>query len=158
MMTNAKPDHLGWIRRLIFDSGQSLLETALVAPLLITILLRVAEFGRLAFAAIEVSNAANAGARYGAQNGATASDTTGISNAAANDAANLTGLSTTSSISCICSDGTTASCSDNSACSTSNVEESVTVNTQVSFDPLIHLPGFPKTFTLKGQAIQKCLQ
>jgi len=157
-MTNARLDHRRWIPSLGCDSGQSILETALVAPLLIIILVGAAEFGRLAFAAVEVSNAASAGARYGAQNGSTASDSTGISNAAANDAGNLTGLSTTSSISCICSDGTAASCTDNSACSTSNIEESVTVSSQASFDPLIHLPGFPKTFTLKGQAIQKCLQ
>lgn len=157
-MTNAVLDHPGWIRRLSYNSGQSLLETALVAPFLVVILLGAAEFGRLAYAAIEVSNAASAGARYGAQNGATASDTSGISNAAANDAGNLSGLSTTSSISCICSDGSSASCTDNSACLTSNIEESVTVNTQVSFSPLIHLPGFPATYTLKGQAIQKCLQ
>ena len=157
-MTTSKLDHRRWIRMFGRDSGQSILELALVAPLLIVILVGAAEFGRLAYAAVEVSNAASAGARYGAQNGATASDTTGISNAAANDAGNLTGLSTTSSISCICSDGTAASCTDNSACPTSNIEESVTVNTTASFDPLIHLPGFPKTFTLTGQAIQKCLQ
>ncbi|MGC1293878.1 MAG: TadE/TadG family type IV pilus assembly protein [Alloacidobacterium sp.] len=157
-MTNATLDRRRWVRKLSCNSGQSLLELALVAPLLVVILMGVAEVGRLAYAAIEVSNAASAGARYGAQNGATASDSTGISNAAANDAGNLTGLSTISSISCICSDGTAASCTDNSACSTSNIEESVTVNTQVSFDPGIHLPGLPKTFTLTGQAIQKCLQ
>jgi Flp pilus assembly protein TadG len=121
------------------------------------ILLGAAEFGRVAYAAVEVSNAARAGAAYAAQNGSTASDTTGIATAAANDAANLTGLTTTSSHSCVCSDGTSSTCTAGD-CSASHIEETVTVNTQVSFDPLIHLPGLPTAFTLKGQAVQKCSQ
>lgn len=157
-MIDAKLGYRRWLMHFHKSSGQALVETALTVPVLILLLLGVAELGRLAFAAIEVSNAARAGAAYAAQNGSTASDTTGIATAASNDAANLTGLTTTSSISCICSDGTAASCTDNSACSTSHIEESVTVNTQVSFSPMIHLPGLPTTFTLQGQAVQKCLQ
>jgi Flp pilus assembly protein TadG len=139
------------------DAGQSLIEMALTSSLLILILLGVAEFGRVAYAAIEVSNAAKAGAAYGAQNGSTASDQTGIATAAGNDAADLSGLTTTSSYSCVCSDGSSSTCG-NTDCSTSHIEETVTVNTQVPFNPLIHLPGLPTTFTLKGQAVQKCLQ
>lgn len=152
-MTGTRFEH-NWFR----NSGQALVETAVTVPLLILLLVGVAELGRLAFAAIEVSNAARAGAAYGAQNGGTASDTTGIATAAANDAANLTSLSTTSSISCICSDGSAASCADNTACPNSHIEETVTVNTQAAFDPMFHLPGLPTSFTLRGQAVQKCLQ
>ena len=137
--------------------GQALVETALIFPLLITMLVGTAELARVAYAAIEVSNAARAGAQYGAQNGYTASDTTGISTAASNDAANLSGLTTTSSYSCVCSDGTASTC-QTSDCSSSHIEETLTVNTQVTFNPVIHLPGLPTTFTLNGQAIQKCAQ
>jgi Flp pilus assembly protein TadG len=138
-------------------AGQSLIELALTVSVLTLILLGAAEFGRVAYAAVEVSNAARAGAAYAAQNGSTVSDTTGIATAAANDAANLTGLTTTSSHSCVCSDGTSSTCTAGD-CSASHIEETVTVNTQVSFDPLIHLPGLPTAFTLKGQAVQKCSQ
>jgi Flp pilus assembly protein TadG len=138
-------------------AGQSLIETALLASFFALLLVGIAELGRVAYAAIEVSNAARAGAAYGAQNGSTASDTTGIATAAANDAANLTGLTTTSSYACICSDGTASTCTHGD-CSTSHIEETLTVNTQVTFDPLIHLPGLPSTYTLKGKAVQKCLQ
>jgi len=151
-MTDPKLEH-SWFR----SSGQALVETALTVPLLILLLVGVAELGRLAFAAIEVSNAARAGAAYGAQNGNTASDTNGIATAAANDAANLNGLSTTSSYSCICSDGSSSTCG-NTDCPNSHIEEILTVNTQVSFNPMIHLPGLPTSFTLRGQAVQKCLQ
>jgi putative Flp pilus-assembly TadE/G-like protein len=40
----------------------------------------------------------------------------------------------------------------------STIEQTLTVNTQVTIDPLIHLPGLPDTHTLKGQAIQTCAQ
>ena len=142
-------------------SGQSLIETALLGSILIVLLLGIAEIGRVDYAAIEVANAAKAGAAYAAQNGHTAADSTGIATAAASDAGNLTGLTTTSSASCVCSDGTTppsGSCTTTGICSSSQVIETVTVSTQVTFDPLIHLPGLPTTYTLKGRAVQQCLQ
>jgi Flp pilus assembly protein TadG len=139
------------------ECGQALVETALIFPLLIAILLGAAELARVAFAAIEVANAARAGAQYGAQNGFTASDTSGIATAASSDAANLTGLTTTSSYTCVCSDGTSSTCLT-SDCASSHIEQTLTVNTTLTFDPVIHLPGLPKTYTLTGQAIQKCAQ
>ena len=139
------------------DSGQALVEAALVIPLLAFILVGVAELARVAYAAIEVSNAAKAGVQYGTQNGSTAADPTGIANAAAGDAANLTGLTTTSSVSCICSDGSASTCQPTD-CANSHIESILTVNTQADFDPIFHVPGLPTTFTLRGQAIQKCGQ
>jgi Flp pilus assembly protein TadG len=71
------------------ERGQALLETALVAPLLIILLLGIIEVGRYAELAIVVSDAARTGAVYGAQNLAAAVDTKGITIAAQADA-NLT--------------------------------------------------------------------
>ena len=139
------------------ESGSALVETAAVLPLLITLLLGAAELARVAYAAIEVANAARAGAQYGAQSGFTASDTTGISTAASADAANLTGLTTTSSYTCACSDGSASTCQPTD-CANSQIEQTLTVNTQASVDPLVHLPGLPTQYTLKGQAVQKCVQ
>lgn len=139
------------------EAGSALIETAAVLPLLITIVVGAAELARVAYAAIEVANAARAGAQYGTQSGFTASDTTGISNAAAADAANLTGLTTTSSYTCACSDGSASTCQPTD-CTNSQIEQTLTVNTQASIDPLVHLPGLPTQYTLKGQAIQKCVQ
>ena len=137
--------------------GQSLAEAALVFPLLITVVVGAAELARVAYAAIEVANAARAGAQYGTQSGAAASDTTGIATAASSDAGNLTTLTTTSSYSCVCSDGSSSTCA-NTDCSNSHIEQVLTVNTQATIDPIFHIPGLPKTYTLKGQAIQKCVQ
>ena len=139
------------------DAGQALVETALIFPMLVALLIGAAEFARVAYAAIEVANAARAGVQYGAQSGADASDSTGIATAASNDGANVTGLVTTSSIACICSDGTASTCA-NTDCASSHTEEILTVNTQATIDPLIHVPGLPRTYTIKGKAIQKCVQ
>ena len=139
------------------ESGQSLVEAALTISLLITVVVGAAEIARVAYAAIEVANAAHAGAQYGSQSGYTASDSTGIATAASREAANLTTLTTTSSYSCVCSDGNASTCA-NTDCTNTHIEQILTVNTQATINPLIHIPGLPTTYTLKGKAVQKCLQ
>src|ERR1035441_2237977 len=57
------------------ESGQTLMEFALMLPFMMLLLLGIAELGRAAFISITVSRAATAGAAYGAQNAATASQT-----------------------------------------------------------------------------------
>jgi Flp pilus assembly protein TadG len=138
------------------ERGQSLVETALVFPVLITMLVGAVEMARVVRASIAVANAAKAGAQYGTENGYTAQDSTGIATAASNEAPTFT-VNTTSAISCVCSDGTASTC-QNTDCSNSHIEESVTVNTSATITPTIQLPGLPKTFTVKGEAIQKVAQ
>jgi Flp pilus assembly protein TadG len=152
-MANGKQRHRGVMRG--GDEGQSLVETAVMFPLLIVLLAAGAEFARAAFAAIEVSSAAKAAVQYGAQNHSTVQDSTGMQTAAANDAADLTGLTATPSTSLICSDGTAVSSTD---CPGAHVEVILTVTTSATYNPLIHWPGLPTTFALSGQAVQKVLQ
>lgn len=138
------------------ERGQSLVETALVVPVLVTMLVGAVEMGRVVYAAINVANAAKAGAQYGGENGYTAQDTTGIATAASNEAPTLT-VTTASSTSCSCSDGTSSTCL-NSDCANSHIEETVTVNTSATVSATIRLPGLPNTYTVKGQSIQRVLQ
>jgi hypothetical protein len=148
------------------ESGQALVETALIVPLLVLLLLGAVELGRVTYAAIELTNAARAGAQYAAMNGGGYMDSAGIAIAAQNDAYNIynihpTSFSVTSSYSCSCSGGGTPSCAPldpPSGCSTSHLIVTVTVATQATFDPLIHLPILGNTFTLHGRAIQEVLQ
>jgi len=148
----------GWMKALCGnEAGQALVEVAISLPILGVLIIGAAEFAQVAYTSIEVSNAAKAGVEYGSQNGGTAGDTTGIALAASNDAANLTGLVTTSAFTCICSDGSASTCA-NTDCSNSHIEEIVTVNTSLTYKPLVHWPGFPTSFPLKGQAIEKCAQ
>jgi Flp pilus assembly protein TadG len=143
--------------RISGNCGQALVELALSMPLLIGLLVGAVEFARMAFASIEVQDAAMAGVQYGAQDTTTAADTTGIQTAASNDAPDVTLGTPTVSISCICADGSASTCLSTD-CSTSAIEKIVTVQTQASFTPLIHKLGVPGTFTLHGQAVQKVLE
>jgi Flp pilus assembly protein TadG len=139
------------------EGGGALVELGLSMSLLIPILLGAVEYARMAYASIEVSNAAMAGVQYGAQDPTTAADTTGIQTAASNDAPDVTLGTTTTSTSCICSNGSASTCLSTD-CSTSAIEKILTVKTQATFTPLIHMPGIPRTFTLHGQAVQKVLE
>lgn len=150
-------NHPSPARRAATDSGQALVELALTLPLLLLLLLGAVEFAQAGYVAIEVSDAAKAGVQYGGQNSAAASDTAGIQNAAAAGAPGITLDSTTVSISCICSNGSASTCL-RTDCSTSNIEEILSVQTQTTFDPLFYPPGLPKSFTLHGQATQKVLE
>ena len=139
------------------EAGQSLVELAVALPLMLLMLLGVVEFGQVAYVSIELSKAAMAGVQYGAQNGNTATDNTGIQNAASAAAPDLPGLTATSSFSCVCSDGTASTC-QRTDCPNSHSEETVSVQTQYSLKPIITLPNFGSTFNLSGSASQKCGQ
>jgi hypothetical protein len=124
-------------------------------------LLGAAEFARLAYASIEVTNAAHSAAIYAATSHGRVADTPGIGAAATQDSLNLGAAGAISVLSvdtfCQCSDGTTISCTDNQTCFTSNthVITSVRVITQSSFSPMINLPGAKRhTFTLQGKSTQ----
>ena len=66
------------------------MEVALLLPLLLLLAMGVVDFGQLFHLAIEVSNAARAGAQYGYQSSATQVDTPGMIAAAEDDAGDVT--------------------------------------------------------------------
>ncbi len=139
--------------------GSSFVELALILPIFATILLGSAEFGRLAYDSIEVTNAAYAGAVYGAQSGSTASDTANMQAAASADAANLSEMTATATKICSCSDGTAITCSTPSSCvSPARIQEFVQVNTAATVTLLIRAPGLPATYTLHGQSVLRVVQ
>jgi Flp pilus assembly protein TadG len=147
------------------EQGQSFVELALTLPVLTVILLGAAEFGRLAYAAIEVSNAARSGVAYGAQTLSTAADTTGMQTAATNDGSDISswasvGLSATAFQTCKCSDGSATTCATalTTCVSPAHVLLYVQVNTQATVDPLFYVYGLPRSYALKGQAIMRVSQ
>ena len=143
-------------KRLSRESGQSLVEFALCMPLLMIILLGIAEFGWLAYNLIELRNAANAGAHYAAQTVITAADTTGIQTAVNNDAFDFSGITATSSNACSCSDGTAITCKNFAACVVpARIIHTVTVTTQKAVTPPIKVPGLPTSFTMHGTATMR---
>src|SRR4029077_10530393 len=84
------PRSLGMLRS---QSGQSLVELALLTPLLLLLLVGTVEMGRYAYISVLVANAARAGAAYGAQSLPQSVDTLGIHAAAQSDFQN-NGLAT----------------------------------------------------------------
>lgn len=148
------------------QSGQTLVELAVTMPILTILLLGGAELARLAYTAIEVTNAAKAGAQYGDQNHAYAStDDSGMTIAATADAYGLSGLTLTSYRQYQCSNAPgvllPVDSNDNPSnlsCQGSQIEEILTVTTTTTFDPLIHLPGLPTSYTLTGTATQMVLE
>jgi Flp pilus assembly protein TadG len=144
------------------QSGQALVEAALVVPLLVLLMVGGVELGRVIYAANEVSNAAKTAVQYGARSTGFASDTTGMLIAAQAEtsdfttAAQVTFVTGTPSVTFVCSDGS-ASTGLSTDCSASHLEEILTVMTQATVNPLIHLPLLPHTYTLYGHATQKVL-
>lgn len=144
------------------EEGSALVELALSLPMLSIILLGAAEFARIAYAAIEVTNAAHSAAVYAASSQAAVADTTGITNAANSDSPNLVGGNaisvSTPTTSCTCSDTTytPSSCTDNSTCQNHHASmiTTVTVKTSTTYSPAITIPGFNPTLTLKGQSTE----
>jgi hypothetical protein len=143
--------------------GQSLVELALVLPILTLLVVGGVEVGRLAYADIEVSNAARAGVAYAMQSHSTVAQTTNIQNAALQDAPNISSLVVDPPVlSCYCesSVGVTAalsSCSSTDAnlttCpSPSSIIIYVQVNTHALVNTAFHFPGIPSTVTLRGTA------
>lgn len=162
------------------NRGAALVELAVTTPLFVLLMMGALELGRIAYFAIEVENAARAGASYGAVNIGNANLTTTIQQAAKNDAPDVSDLIVVSPGSlCVCetinpstnapsfspSSGTTSctsstitSCTADSSTSIQSVVEYVTVSTSASIDPLIHLPGLPTTYTLSGYSAMRILQ
>jgi Flp pilus assembly protein TadG len=150
------------------EHGQALIETALSVSLFVVILMGAVEFGRLAFTAIEVADAAQAAAQYATQNSATAQNITAMQTAAQNEyytPSDLTLLSptTTSGYACTCANsGASVSCSNNSlsspSCPGSFEEVTVTVQTQATYIPTIHIPGLATSYQIRGNATRKVLQ
>lgn len=142
------------LRRLIeCSSGQSLVETAMAVSLCGVLILGAAEFGRLAYAGIEISDSARAGVEYGSQSLSEAIDLPNMQLAASLSAPDISNLTLTASSFCKCSDGTANPTCATSACT--RVIHYVKVVTSGNIDPLIHVPGLPKTYSLSGKAVMR---
>jgi Flp pilus assembly protein TadG len=134
------------------EDGASLVELAIVLPLFPLLLFGAVDFGRAFYLSVEVVGAAQAAAVYGSQN---PTDTTGIENAAQDDAPNVPNLSVgTPTYGCECSDGSnySASCSATPSCPSNNEVYRVNVTVTGTYSPLIPWPGLPSSMPLSSSA------
>jgi len=158
--------------RLRSQRGQSLIEVALLTPLLLSLMVGSIEMGRYAYLSILVGNAARAGAAYGSQSLAQSVDATGIQTAATNDFQNngpssavltVSGGNGGSYVSCGCDSGgtiTAATCSSNvnpnaGICATGHWVVMVSVQASAKFNSLFKYPGIPASLTVTQTATMR---
>lgn len=154
------PFHRGFFRS---QDGASLVEMALVTPVLLLILLGTVEFGRVWYLDNEMAGAAQAGAVYGSQY---PKDTSGMQNVAKDDASDVSSASDISNLTasaawgCECSDGTqaSASCSTKPSGCTYNVVDYVTVTISATYTPMLPWPGLPSTIPISQTVVMNSYQ
>jgi hypothetical protein len=129
------------------EQGQSLLEVAFVVPVLLLLMVGLIEIGRFAFYAVLVSNAAHAGAQYGAQSLITSADISGITHAAQHDG-QIPGIPMTVAPiqQCGCSATTLGGCPTGGGCANPLVY--VEVTTSETVPAMFHYPGIPPSIVL----------
>jgi Flp pilus assembly protein TadG len=134
--------------------GQTVVELALLLPLLLMLVIGVTEIGRYAYYDILVANAARAGAAYGAQGLAQAADAAGIQAAAHADGLNT--MTITPIQQCGCSAASLGGCPSGAVCPTPLVYIQVTAMEQ--FNSLFNYPGLPANLTLTSTVTMRVSQ
>ena len=147
------------------ESGQSMMEFALMLPVLCLLSVGIAEIGRATYTTIEVNNAATAGVEYGSQNAISMIDILGMQSAASSEAS-VSGMTSSATFGCTCDKGggtTTESCTypvpAPSSCAnilcTGQVVQCVQVTTQANTTPIFHFPGLPSSYQSNGKAVMR---
>jgi hypothetical protein len=131
------------------EEGQSLLEVAFVVPVLLLLMVGLIEIGRFAFYAVLVSNAAHAGAQYGAQSLITSADVAGITAAAQTDG-QIAGIpmTVTPIQQCGCSAVALGGCPSGGGCANPLVY--VEVTTSETVPAMFRYPGIPRNIALSS--------
>jgi Flp pilus assembly protein TadG len=136
------------------EAGTSLVEFAIMLPVLVFLLIGLIEVGRYTYFAILAANSARAGVAYGAQNALTAFNTTGIQNAALQDAQNIANFTVTPNVFCS-TDGVTVSTCPSGTGPTPPLYYYVQVSTTGTFSSLLNYPGIPNHIPISGSAVMR---
>ena len=135
-------------------TGQTVVELAMLLPLLLLLLVGLLEIGRYAYFDILISNAARAGAQYGAQSLIQAADVGGIRTAAQNDG--LAAMTITATQQCGCAAGALGGCPTGAVCPQPLVYVQVTATDRYS--SLFRYPGIPRNLTLTSTVTMRVSQ
>jgi Flp pilus assembly protein TadG len=152
------------------ESGSALVELAFSLPLFLLLILGTTEIANVAWAAIQLNNAAHAAAQFGSISRANAADTTDLGTAAQSEAPNLiTAPSTqvTSALACSCVTPSSGAVTDPVTCTSTFATScaspdvilaSVQITTQAVVHPIVHYPGLPASYTLHARASMGIVQ
>lgn len=131
------------------QDGNSIIETALVLPMLLLLLAGAVDIGRAFRAAMIVNAAARTGAAYGIHN---PTDTAGMELAAKTDTSMLVSVTPTATYGCECPDGTSIFCSSEGSCpSDMNSVYYVEVDTSATYTPMLPWYGFSSSIPLTAK-------
>jgi hypothetical protein len=133
------------------ERGTAILELAIAIPVLVLLAIGVADFGRMFFTGIAVANAARAAAEYGAASVDNSGDTARINQAGRDDAADLGGVTVTSSRFCRCPNGSEPDCASGT-CVGYPMEVFVKAYAQKTVSLILRYPGFPASMTFRDSA------
>lgn len=132
--------------------GVAAVEMALVLPFLLFIVLLVSDFGRIFYTAITLTNAARAGAAYGAQSPARSVDSAGIRQAATQEAQDIGLIGVSTAPSCSCPGGALVNCISGNCGAYGIPRLSVTVTATTTFTTMVNYPLLPHTVPLSRTA------
>lgn len=134
------------------EQGSSLVELALIAPMLLLLLLGAVDFGRAYYLNVELAGAAHAAALYGSQY---PTDITGMQTAAQDDAPDVPGLAIgATTYGCECANGTaySASCGTTPSCTGNNEVYRVNVTVTATYNSMFPWPGIPSSLSFSSSA------
>jgi Flp pilus assembly protein TadG len=134
------------------ESGTSMVEFALVLPVILFLLIGLIETGRYMRFAILAAHAARAGVQYGAQSTLTAIDKTGVANAAVQDGQSLSNWNVTLSHFCT-NNGALATCPIGEPSSTTAYYVQVVV--KGTFSSLLNYPGIQNSVPITSTAVMR---
>lgn len=137
------------------ETGASLVEFAILAPVMIFLLVGLVDVGRFTYYSILAANAARAGAAFGAQNITTINNTTSISAAALADGQSLSNWQTTSQCLASVNGGALGACPSGSSTVQSGTVYYVQVSTSGTFNTLVKYPGLANSVKVSGSATMR---
>jgi Flp pilus assembly protein TadG len=144
------------------ESGNALVELAVCLPLLVLTLIGTADFARVFYTSIELTNAARAGAQYGSRNPGQSSSPS-LMQTTATGAVNITGVTATAARLCQCASdaGAFSDTTPVNSCTTAVTTActgglhrvmTVTVTTQKTFTTIVNYIGIPASMALTRAA------
>lgn len=143
------------------EQGGALVELALTLPLLVVIVAGTVDFARVFYDSISLTNAARAGAQYGAYSTVNSENSAGMISTAEQSAPDLRGgIRATASRLCMCASdaGALTETSPANRCTYTcknggHLVSTVTVTTTSTFKTIMNLlPGVPSSITLSRSA------
>jgi Flp pilus assembly protein TadG len=140
------------------EKGTSLVEFAVVLPVMIFLVMGLIEVGRYAYFGILAANAARAGVQYGAQDTTKMLDTPGIQSAALADGENLSSWTVQATPLCSVNGAAPTQCpSASGSVPPTNTTYYVSVRVYGTYNSLLHYPGIPTNVPISGSALMRVI-